>query len=41
VESLIFTLIAEQGLTAVVVTHNQALAARCSRILTLHLGRFG
>ncbi len=41
VESLIFSLIAEQGLTALVVTHNQALAARCSRILTLHLGRFG
>ncbi|MDB5048384.1 MAG: transporter related protein [Fibrobacteres bacterium] len=40
VESLIFSLIAEQGLTAVVVTHNQELAARCSRILTLHLGRF-
>jgi putative ABC transport system ATP-binding protein len=41
VESLIFSLIAEQGLTAVVVTHNRELAARCSRILTLHLGRFG
>jgi putative ABC transport system ATP-binding protein len=41
VESLIFSLIAEQGLTAVVVTHNRDLAARCSRILTLHLGRFG
>jgi putative ABC transport system ATP-binding protein len=40
VESLIFSLIAEQGLTAVVVTHNRDLAARCSRILTLHLGRF-
>ncbi len=40
VESLIFSLIAEQGLTAVVVTHNRELAARCSRILTLHLGRF-
>ena len=41
VESLIFSLIAEHGLTAVVVTHNRDLAARCSRILTLHLGRFG
>jgi putative ABC transport system ATP-binding protein len=40
VESLIFSLIAEQGLTAVVVTHNRELAGRCSRILTLHLGRF-
>ena len=40
VESLIFSLIAEQGLTAVVVTHNRDLARRCSRILTLHLGRF-
>lgn len=40
VESLIFTLIAEQGLTAVVVTHNRELAGRCSRVLTLHLGRF-
>lgn len=41
VESLIFSLIVEQGLTAVVVTHNRELAGRCSRILTLHLGRFG
>jgi putative ABC transport system ATP-binding protein len=41
VESLIFSLIAEKGLAAVVVTHNRELAARCSRILTLHLGRFG
>jgi putative ABC transport system ATP-binding protein len=40
VEALIFSLIAEQGLTAVVVTHNRELAARCSRVLTLHLGRF-
>jgi putative ABC transport system ATP-binding protein len=40
VESLIFSLIAEQGLTAVVVTHNRELAACCSRVLTLHLGRF-
>ena len=40
VESLIFSLIVEQGLTAVVVTHNRELASRCSRILTLHLGRF-
>ncbi|MDB5104699.1 MAG: transporter [Fibrobacteres bacterium] len=40
VEALIFSLIAEQGLTAVVVTHNRELAGRCSRILTLHLGRF-
>lgn len=40
VESLIFSLIVEQGLTAVVVTHNRELAGRCSRILTLHLGRF-
>jgi putative ABC transport system ATP-binding protein len=41
VEGLVFSLIAEEGLTAVVVTHNQALASRCSRTLTLHLGRFG
>jgi putative ABC transport system ATP-binding protein len=41
VEALIFSLIAEQGLSAVVVTHNRELAARCSRVLTLHLGRFG
>jgi putative ABC transport system ATP-binding protein len=40
VESLIFTLIAEHGLTAIVVTHNRELAAKCSRTLTLHLGRF-
>ena len=41
VESLIFSLIAEKGLAAVLVTHNKELASRCSRILTLHLGRFG
>ena len=40
VESLIFSLIAERGLTAIVVTHNRELAAKCARILTLHLGRF-
>jgi putative ABC transport system ATP-binding protein len=40
VESLIFSLIAERGLTAIVVTHNRDLAAQCSRTLTLHLGRF-
>lgn len=40
VESLIFSLIAERGLSAIVVTHNRELAAKCSRVLTLHLGRF-
>jgi putative ABC transport system ATP-binding protein len=40
VESLIFSLIRERGLTAIVVTHNRELAAKCSRVLTLHLGRF-
>jgi putative ABC transport system ATP-binding protein len=40
VESLIFSLIAERGLTAIVVTHNRELAAKCTRMLTLHLGRF-
>jgi putative ABC transport system ATP-binding protein len=40
VEGLIFSLIAEKRLAAVVVTHNRELAARCSRTLTLHLGRF-
>jgi putative ABC transport system ATP-binding protein len=40
VETLIFSLIAEEGLTAIIVTHNQDLAARCGRVLTLHLGRF-
>ena len=40
VEWFIFSLIAERGLTAIVVTHNRELAARCSRTLTLHLGRF-
>ena len=40
VESLIFSLIAERGLTAIVVTHNRELAGKCSRTLTLHLGRF-
>ena len=40
VEALIFSLIAEEGLSAVMVTHNRELAGRCARILTLHLGRF-
>ncbi len=40
IETLIFSLIAEQGLTAILVTHNKELAARCNRTLTLHLGRF-
>ena len=40
VEGLIFSLIAEKGLAAVMVTHNRELAARCSRVLTLHYGRF-
>ena len=40
VEALIFSLIAEEGLAAIIVTHNRELAARCSRTLTLHLGRF-
>ncbi len=41
VEALIFSLIAEEGLSAVMVTHNRELAGRCARVLTLHLGRFG
>jgi putative ABC transport system ATP-binding protein len=40
VEGLIFSLIAEKGLAAVMVTHNRELAGRCSRVLTLHYGRF-
>jgi putative ABC transport system ATP-binding protein len=40
VEALIFSLIAEEGLSAVMVTHNRELAGRCARVLTLHLGRF-
>lgn len=40
VEDLLFDLIRQKGLAAVVVTHNPALAARCSRALHLHLGRF-
>ncbi len=40
VETLIFSIIAEEGLTAVIVTHNRELAGRCSEIKTLHLGRF-
>jgi putative ABC transport system ATP-binding protein len=40
VEDLLFDLIRQKGLAAVVVTHNPALASRCSRALHLHLGRF-
>lgn len=40
IEALIFSLIQEEGLTGIIVTHNRDLAKRCSRTLTLHLGRF-
>ena len=40
IEALIFSLISEKGLTAILVTHNTQLASRCNRTLTLHLGRF-
>jgi putative ABC transport system ATP-binding protein len=40
VESLMFELIRETGLAALVVTHNPELAKRCQRIRHLHLGRF-
>jgi len=40
IEDLIFELIRDRGLTALVVTHNQSLAKRCTRSLNLHLGRF-
>ena len=40
IEALIFSLIKEEGLTGIIVTHNRELAKRCARILTLHLGRF-
>ncbi len=40
VESLMFALIRETGLTAMVVTHNPDLAKQCDRVLHLHLGRF-
>ncbi len=39
VEELIFTLIRERGLTALIITHNQDLAKRCDTTLRLHLGR--
>jgi lipoprotein-releasing system ATP-binding protein len=37
--SLINRLHAEHHLTSVIVTHNQALARRCTRILRLDQGR--
>jgi putative ABC transport system ATP-binding protein len=40
VEDLLFGLIREQGLAAVIVTHNADLARRCARVLRLHAGRF-
>jgi putative ABC transport system ATP-binding protein len=40
VETLMFELIRETGLAALVVTHNPDLAKRCQRIRHLHLGRF-
>ncbi len=40
IEELIFKLIAEENLTALLITHNQNLAKRCHRILRLHLGQF-
>lgn len=40
VETLMFDLIRETGLAALVVTHNPDLAKRCQRILHLHLGKF-
>ncbi len=39
VEDLIFSLIRERGLTALIITHNQELSARCDQTLRLHLGR--
>lgn len=36
---LMFALNAEQQTTLVLVTHDQSLASRCNRILTLHEGR--
>ncbi|MBP6382666.1 MAG: ATP-binding cassette domain-containing protein [Pseudomonadales bacterium] len=38
---LIFALQAEQGATLVLVTHDERLAARCARRLTLDAGRLG
>jgi putative ABC transport system ATP-binding protein len=39
VEDLLFSLIHEQGIATVIVTHNADLAARCDRVLRLHGGR--
>lgn len=39
VADLLFDLVAEQGTTLILVTHDAALAARCDRILTLQGGR--
>jgi putative ABC transport system ATP-binding protein len=40
VEDLLFSLVEEQHVAVVIVTHNEELAARCRRILRLHRGRF-
>lgn len=40
VEDLLFALNKQQGTTLVLVTHSDALAARCQRQLKMHAGRF-
>lgn len=40
VEDLLFTLNEQQGTTLVLVTHSEALAARCQRQLKMHAGSF-
>jgi lipoprotein-releasing system ATP-binding protein len=41
VTNMLFGLIQTEGLAMLVVTHNTALAARCSQILTMHDGVLG
>ena len=38
---MMFELNAREGKTLILVTHDEAIAARCSRILRLHSGRLG
>jgi lipoprotein-releasing system ATP-binding protein len=38
VTDLLFQLIAQEGMAALIVTHNPALAARCHRVLTMQEG---
>ena len=40
ISGLLFDLVREAGATFVLVTHDNDLAARCERVLSLHAGTF-